>query len=561
MLRLLSVRNFVVVETLDIEFEPGLTVLTGETGAGKSILIEALGLLLGDRFELAQLRPGAARAELAAEFDVAGAPTVSAFLIEHALPADDDAVLLRRVLDADGRSRAWVNGRPATLTQLKALGERLVDIHGQHAHQALSAPQAQRELIDAYGGFTTLAQSVGDCWRDWRIACERRDAAAQASAAVADESRLLEAQLSELSALAMTADEWEAISANQSRLAHAADLIAASTEAVAALADADDALTVRLARITSRLATAAAHDPALSAIVAMLEPAGVELDEAARALRDYQRRLDLDPAELRRVEERLAAIHDLARKHRVRPETLPELHAATQARLAILAGAADGQALARIADDAEAAYRAQAAQLAAKRRFAGNELANRVTETMNALAMSGGRMEVAHEPVAAAASYGLETPELRVSAHPQQPVGPLARVASGGELSRIALAVQVATSEVGAVPTLAFDEVDSGIGGAVAATVGELLQKLASRRQVLCVTHLPQVAAFADAHLQVSKHGDGDRVTSALTRLDGAERVEEIARMLGGTTITAKTRAHAKEMLDASRRRAGGATR
>lgn len=557
MLRLLSVRNFVVVDTLDVEFGAGLTVLTGETGAGKSILIEALGLLLGDRFELAQLRAGAARAELAAEFDIADTPAVGAFLAEHALAIDADSVLLRRVLDADGRSRAWINGRPATLTQLKALGEGLVDIHGQNAHQTLAEPQAQRELIDAFGGFTTLAREVGERWRDWRAACERRDAAAQSSATAAAEREQLEACHRELAALAMTAPEWSTISAAQSRLAHTAELVAATAVAIEAIADADNALTVQLAQIIARLSAAAQHDPGLTGVVALLQPAHVELDEAARALRDYQRGLDLDPGELARVEERLTAIHDTARRYRLRPEELPDLLTRTEARLAILAGAADGEALAKLAADAEATYRALAGQLAAKRRFSGNELAHRVTATMHSLAMEGGRLEIGHEPVAVPASFGLEAPELRATAHPQQPAGPLARVASGGELSRIALAVQVATSEVGAVPTLAFDEVDSGIGGAVAATVGELLQALGARRQVLCVTHLPQVAAYADVHLRVTKHGDGERATSALARLDAGECVEELARMLGGAQVTAKTRAHARELFAASRRRNG----
>jgi len=556
MLRLLSIRNFVVVEALDVELGPGFTVLTGETGAGKSILLDALGLLLGDRFELRQLRPGAERAELAAEFDVADAPGVGAWLGEHGIAADDGDVLLRRVFDAQGKSRAWINGSAATLAQLKALGERLVDIHGQHAHQALAAPAAQRELLDAFGGFSTLAGEVASSWRAWQAAAALRDAAASAAEASATERAFLEARQRELAALGATAAEWAELTAAQSRLAHAATLLETSTQGEEMLLEGDDALVARLGGLVSRLQAAAAHDPTLNEIVALLEPASIQLDEAARALRDYRRRLDLDPAELARVETRLAALHDIARKHRVRPEALPELLADTGARLAALAEAADATALAKRAADAEARYRAVATPLSSKRRFAATELGHRVTAAMQELAMAGGRLDVALVPESTPASHGLERVELEVASHPKQPPGPLARVASGGELSRIALAVQVVTSEVGHVPTLVFDEVDTGIGGAVAATVGRSMQSLGKRRQVLCVTHLAQVAAHADAHFRVTKRGRGNGVATSLERLGTAERVDELARMLAGTDVTAKTRAHAKELYELHRRSA-----
>ncbi len=556
MLRSLAIRNFVVVAALDVDFAAGLTVLTGETGAGKSILLDALGLLLGDRFELRQLRPGADRAELAAEFAVDAAPAVQAWLAEQDLAGEPDALLLRRVLDAQGRSRAWINGRPATLAQLAALGAHLVAIHGQHAHQTLGEPAAQRELLDAFGGFTALAREVAARWQAWRAAAERRDAAAHAAEATASERAFLDERRRELAALAVTDDEWAQLSAAQSRLANAADLIAAANDGVAALSEADDALAVRLAQLTQRLRGAAAHDPALAEVGALLEPAAIQLDEAARALRDYQRRLDLDPDELRRVEQRLAAIHDVARKHRVRPDALPALLAETEARLSALAESADAAELARRAAEAERGYRDAASQLTKKRQFAAAELAHRVTETMQSLAMAGGRLDVALAPAPQPASYGMEQVELVIATHPKQPPAPLARVASGGELSRIALAIQVVASEAGQVGTLVFDEVDSGIGGAVAATVGRLLQALAARRQVLCVTHLPQVAAHADTHFRVTKAGDGDAVTSDLARLAAGERVEELARMLGGAAVTAKTRAHAKELFEQHRRAA-----
>jgi DNA repair protein RecN (Recombination protein N) len=556
-LRLLSIRNFVLVDALDLTLDSGFAVLTGETGAGKSILLDALGLLLGDRFETRQLRPGAERAELAAAFDIADVPGVGAWLADNALAGDDGEVLLRRVLDAQGRSRAFCNGQPVTVAQLAALGERLVDLHGQHAHQSLEQAESQRRLVDAFGGFTTLAREVAHAWRAWRAAVERRDAAANAAQASAAEREFLAARRRELAALAVSDTEWSELNVAQARLANASALIEATSQGEELLVEGESAIGTRLAQLQQRLAQVVAHDPALAEIVALIEPARIQLDEAARALRDYRHRLDLDPAEQKRVEERLAAIHDLARKHRVRPEALPALLAETEARLEALAESADADALARAAAQAEAEYRDLAGQLSKKRRFAASELANRVTRTMQQLAMDGGRLEIALVPLADSASYGMEQIEFRVASHPKQPLGPLSKVASGGELSRIALAIQVVTSEVGAVPTLVFDEVDAGIGGAVAATVGKLLQDLGSRRQVLCVTHLPQVAAFADVHYRVVKRGDGDTVTSAVSELDRSARIDELARMLGGSEVTAKARANAKDLAEQGRRRAG----
>jgi len=556
MLRLLSIRNFVVVEALDLELGDAFTVLTGETGAGKSILLDALALLLGDRFELRQLRAGGDRAELAAVFEAGENPGIAAWLAAHDLRASDGEVLLRRTLDAQGKSRAWINGRPATVAQLKDLGEQLVDLHGQHAHQSLTLAEVQRTLVDAFGGFTALGRATADAWRAWNAAVEKLEAAAEAASASAAERDKLEAQRRELATLGVSADEWAALTQAQSRLAHAAGLIEAAIAGEETLADGEDALTSRLATLILKLGALSAHDAALVEIVELLNPARIGIEEAARALRAYRQKLDVDPRELSRIEERLAAIHDVARKHRVRPEALPALLEETDARLATLAQSADAVALARRAADAEAAYRALAADLSAKRELAAHDLESSVTEVMQRLAMEGGRLEIALEPLPNPASYGVEQVEFRVAGHPKQPLGPLAKVASGGELSRIALAIQVVTSEVGAVPTLVFDEVDAGIGGAVAATVGELLQELSKRRQVLCVTHLPQVAAFADAHFRVVKNGDDEAVSADVKALSGAGRIEELARMLAGSAITAKTRAHAKELFERHRRSA-----
>jgi DNA repair protein RecN (Recombination protein N) len=548
MLRLLSIRNFAVVEALQVEFERGFTVLTGETGAGKSILLDALSLLLGGRFEARQLRAGSERAEIAAEFEVAGASPLRAWLVEQDF---DDAgpLLLRRTLDAQGRSRAWINGRPATLAQLEAAGTNLVDLHGQHAHESLGKPETQRQLVDTFGGFAALAREVAAAWRHWREAAERGERGARDAATDAAERELLAGRAAELAALGIGATEWQQLNASQSRLANAAALLEAAATGVAELIEGDSALSVQLAALGQRLRRAATHDPSLEPIIALCEEARVSVDEAGRALRGYRERLDLDPAELARIEERIAAIHALARKHRVLPEALPALALETEAKLAALAAGADTETLDRAEREARSAYQALAAELTAKRKFAAAELAHRVSATMKELAMGSGRFDVGLSLVAEPASFGMETLEFKVATHPRQPLGPVARVASGGELSRLALAIQVVLADVGQVPTLVFDEVDVGIGGAVAATVGRLLKGLGARRQVLCVTHLPQVAACADGHYRVVKRGDAQGVATELTRLDAALRVEELARMLGGHEITAKTRAHAKELL------------
>ncbi|HET9747835.1 MAG TPA: DNA repair protein RecN [Casimicrobiaceae bacterium] len=554
MLRALSIRDFVVVESLDVDFAPGFTVLTGETGAGKSILLDALALLLGDRFEARQLRPGVERAELAAMFDVDGAREIGPILEASGLDAGCE-LLLRRVLDVQGRSRAFVNGRAATLAQLGELGAKLLDLHGQHAHQALARGDAQRALLDAFAGLSSEVDALADAWRNWRDTLARRDRAADAEASLAAEREVLEERRRALADLAMQSDEWTTLGTAQRRLANAAALIEATTQAEEALSGADDAIAHRLARVGQQLTGASRDDPALADIVALLAPASIQLDEAARALRDYRRRLDLDPSELERVEARLSAMHELARKYRVRPEALPELAEATDARLAELAAASDTQALALAVDEAKRCYEALAVKISEGRATAARDLSARVTAAMQALAMAGGRFDVALEPLATPASHGRESVTFVVATHPKQAAGPLSRVASGGELSRVALAIQVAASEVGDVDTLVFDEVDTGIGGAVAATVGRMLQSLGARRQVLCVTHLPQVAAHADHHFRVVKRGHGDKVTSELSALTGAARVDELARMLAGHEITAKTRAHARELLRASARR------
>jgi DNA repair protein RecN (Recombination protein N) len=552
MLRSLSIRNFAVVETLDAEFGPGFTVLTGETGAGKSILLDALSLLLGDRFEARQLRPGAERAEISAEFDLSDAPATLAWLNESDLGAAD-SLLLRRVLDAQGRSRAWINGSSATLAQLEAVGELLIDVHGQHAHQSLGRADTQRLLLDAFGGFATLAAEVAVAWRAWRESIERHQHGTRDAASRGAERDALAARHAELSTLGATATEWTELGAAQSRLAHAASLLEAATAGEAELVDGDAALNSRLTALLHRLRQAASHDRHLDEIVALVDEARIGIDEAGRMLRHYRERLELDPAELTRVETRLAAIHDVARKYRVRAEDLPQLASDTAAALEALSAGTNIAALAALEARAKASFDSLAKALSAKRKFAAAELGHRVSTMMAGLAMEGGRVEIALAPLAEPASFGLERVEFLTATHPKQSLGPLSRVASGGELSRLGLAIQVVLSEVGMVPTLIFDEVDAGIGGGVAAAVGSLLRQLGERRQVLCVTHLPQVAACADAHCRVTKKTRKNAVSTELALLGATERVEEIARMLGGHDITAKTRAHAKELLLQSR--------
>ncbi|MCC6379128.1 MAG: DNA repair protein RecN [Burkholderiales bacterium] len=554
MLRLLSIRDFVVVSSLELDLDAGFTVLTGETGAGKSILLDALGLLLGDRFEPRQIRPGAARAELAAVFDIADAPSLRAWLGEEGLAESDGEVLLRRVLEPQGRSRAWINGSPATLAQLKDLGERLVEITGQHAHQSLSTAQTQRELLDSFGGFTALAGEAALAWRAWRDAVAKRDAARVDASRSTAEREFLATRRDELAALRLREGEWADLAAAQTRLSNVAALVEACEAAEQALESSDDSLTRRLAQLSTRLRSAAAHDSALAEIASLVEPAQAQLAEAARALRDYRRRLDVEPEDLAGIEDRLSALHDIARKHRVRPEALPGLLASTEAALAELAAASDVDALERRAAEAEREVLKLGRELRAKRQFAAAELSHRVTTAMRTLAMAGGRLEVALEALPAPAAHGLDTVEFRIATHAKQALGPLSRVASGGELSRIGLAIQVASGDAAQVPTLVLDEVDAGIGGAVAATVGRLLQSLGARRQVLCVTHLPQVASFADRHFRVEKRDAPSGVESDVIALDGDRRIDELARMLSGEATTPKTRAHARELYDTHRR-------
>lgn len=556
MLIRLSVRDFAIVDALELEFERGFTALTGETGAGKSILVDALELALGARAEATAVRAGAERAEVAAEFAIEPLPAVGAWLRERALEGDEGRVLLRRVIDRSGRSRAFVNGAAATVQQLGELGELLVDIHGQHAHQSLVRAAAQRDLLDAHAGLTGATREVGAAYREWQRLARLRAEQETHAAARAAEREQLAWQVDELAKLAPRPGEWDEIQAEQSRLAHAASLIDGARAALEALSESDGAASAAVAAAASRLRALTGYDAGLAEPVALLDGAAAQIEEAAHALRRYADRVELDPARLADVERRLDALHSTARKFRVGPESLSDTAERLAARLAALDAVSDPEALREQEAAAKGRYGELATKLSAARRHAAARLARQVTGAMKELAMAGGKFEIAFRPLEGGSAQGNETVELLVSTNPGVEPRALAKVASGGELSRISLALQVITAKAAAVPTLVFDEVDSGIGGAVAEVVGRKLGLLGAERQVLCVTHLAQVAAQADHQWSVAKLTVNGATRSRVTVLAADARVEEVARMLGGMKVTDTSRSHAREMLRSAARKA-----
>ncbi|HUP98461.1 MAG TPA: DNA repair protein RecN [Usitatibacter sp.] len=556
MLRALSIRDYVIVDRLDLELASGFSALTGETGAGKSILVDALALAIGGRADAGVVRAGAQRAEVSADFDTSSLDSVRAWLAAQELDEGDGACILRRTIDASGRSRAFVNGRPATAAQLREVGELLVDIHGQHDHQLLMKRDRQRALIDAFAGAADLAREVAGRFGQWRRIAEQRIAREGAQRTSARERELLAHEIKDLEALAFEPQQWTDDQAEHRRLAHAQELIATVSECAEALDESEESATARLASVAARLAQAATLDPTLEEARHDAETAGVHAGQSAHELRRYLQRLDVDPGRLAQLDGRLKAVFDSARKYRVDPAELPAALAERRGRMSELGGEESLEKLREQEAATERAYREAATKLTAARREAARRLGAEVTRTMQGLAMAGGRLEVALEPLEEPAAGGLEAVELRVSAHTGQPLAPLARVASGGELSRISLAVQVLLSGQASVPTLVFDEVDSGIGGGVAEVVGQLLQALSRHHQVLSVTHLAQVAVHARTQLRVAKSGGSRGALATVETMDAEERVAEVARMLGGLKITEATRRHAEEMLQNAR--AGG---
>jgi DNA repair protein RecN (Recombination protein N) len=547
MLLSLSIRSFVIVDELELEFGPGFTVLTGETGAGKSILIDALLLALGERADADVVREGAARADIAVEFRVS--PEIATWLADNDLSGDDDTLLLRRTVDSSGRSKAFVNGTPATLAQLRALGEGLVDVHGQHAHQSLLKPAAQLALLDEHGGSTALAREVAAAFAAHRQSVKaREDAEAMAASAAAEQDRLRWI-VEELGEVAPTEGEWEQVEAEHKRLSHAASLLEGAQAAVDSLAESEESALTRIDTVATRLGQLAQFDERLGPVLETLEAARIQVDDATSELQRYLAKTDLDTARLADVEARVSSLHGAARKFKTMPSALPALLRASQEKLAALSAAGDLDTLRRREAETLAAYMAVAKKLSQDRRTAARRMGAEVTRAMQDLSMAGGRFEVALNEAEPAAS-GLERAEFLVAGHAGVTPKPLAKVASGGELARISLAISVIAATATPVATLIFDEVDAGIGGAVAETVGRLLKQLGQMRQVLCVTHLPQVAARGDQHLVVSKAAAADgKPVSRIAPLDRKTRVDELARMLGGLEITDTTRKHAREML------------
>jgi DNA repair protein RecN (Recombination protein N) len=553
MLRSLYIRDFVIVDELDIDLESGFTVLTGETGAGKSILLDALSLAMGERADPSQIREGKNRAEISAIFSL-GDPlkkTISAWLEAQDFSTEDDGatIILKRVIDTSGRSKAFVNGGTATLNQLKELSSFLVDIHGQHAHQLLLKAGAQRDLLDNQANLDGSVSEVKQLYQAWQTAKKQLQLAINAGDNLQKEQERLAWQLEELDALAPQAGEWTEIEQDHARLANAAKLIDGSQKAIQALQDQEGNAEELLSKAFHEIADLAKLDSNLEDAKIAIESAQIQIGEASHSLNRYLQKIDVDPERLATVEERLKALHSAAKKFKVTPNDLPEKWAEIQEQVTALKNSQDLGALEQNLSKTLAAYSKSAKKLSQERVAAAKILETLVTAAMQDLAMSGGVFAIQIEALEEGNAHGLEQVEFLVAGHPGATPKQLAKVASGGELARISLAISVITSEASQIPTLIFDEVDSGIGGAVAETVGKRLKELGQAHQVLCVTHLPQVAAEGHQHWKVAKQSQDNVTISSMQILSRQERVEEIARMLGGAEITDTTRRHARELL------------
>ena len=545
MLRGLHIRDFVIVTEADISFDAGFTVFSGETGAGKSILIDALALTLGERADSSVLREGASRAEISAVFETPD--SLTPWLTEHDLRPDQELVL-RRVIDAQGRSRAYVNGSVVTITQLREIGEQLIDIHGQHAHQSLLRADNQRELLDAHGNLQSLRQTTALAFKAWRAVEKQLALSEQDASSLAQARERLEWQTSELARLSLGATEWADISAEHTRLANGQSLLDGAAQTLASLDEDQASVQHQLGAAVQRIGQLLRHDSQLKTVYDALDSARIAVSEAVSDLNDYVSRAELDPARLAVLDNRLRAIFELARKFKTEPDDLYALEQTFKGELAALQTSSDIQALRAQVVGRRADYEAAAKALSAARAKAATDLGKQVSKAMQTLAMEGGQFSIAMH-ACPAASHGQDQVEFLVAGHAGSTPRPLAKVASGGELARISLALSVIASRAARVPTLIFDEVDSGIGGAVAEVVGNLLRELGARHQVLCVTHLPQVAARGQHHFQVSKQNIKGKTQSSIALLQQPERIEEVARMLGGIKITSTTREHAKELL------------
>jgi DNA repair protein RecN (Recombination protein N) len=553
MLRSLTIRDFVIVDTLELDFEAGFTALTGETGAGKSIMIDALSLALGARAEGNVVRVGKAKAEIAAEFHLGQNRGARKWLSENELADDDENIaIFRRVLDANGRSKSFINGTSVTLSQARDLSERVIDIHGQHEHQTLLKRDSQLALLDDFANNDALLTTLAEKYATWSQLAATRSAREANEVAIQREFEDLSYQIGEFERINFSNARWEETLGDQRRLANAASLIASVDAAINGLSENETAALTQIDDIAADLNHAADTDPALKEAVTLIESASVELREAVSALRHYLRKLEVDPARLADLDKAIADVQEIARKFRIEPKRIPEMLQQKKDRLTSLGGGQSLDALIEQERAAETAYNEIARKLTKSRQTAAKKFAIEVTKSLQELAMPGGKFAVEFSPREASA-HGLEACEFQVAAHEGQTLGPIAKIASGGELSRVSLAIQMMASAKGGVSTMIFDEVDAGIGGRVAEVVGRLLRSLGEKpgqsAQVLAVTHLPQVAACAAHQFQVAKAARDGVVTTSITALTSAKRVEEIARMLGGITITEATRKHAAEML------------
>ncbi|MCE8035900.1 DNA repair protein RecN [Billgrantia tianxiuensis] len=552
MLTQLAIRDFAIVDTLDLELAGGMTAITGETGAGKSILLGALGLCLGERADAGSVRHGCERADLSARFDIAALPAARRWLEERELPADD--CLLRRVVTANGRSKAWINGQPATVADLKALGEHLVEIHGQHAHQLLLREETHLRLLDDFAGNRSAVNQLGETFRRWQAARRRLRQLTESGDEVQARRQLLRYQVEELDALALGEDELATLEHEQEQLAHAEETLREAQIAAECCDNDENGVLTLLHQATHRLDPLPGSDRgALAEIIAMLGEARIQVEEAVRELHRFADATELDPERLAWVESRLGEVHRIARNHHVMPEELPALHRKLQAELEGLEGGKhDLEALRSEVETLRDSWRELARQVGETRRQAAGRFGKAVQEQLAFLAMGKARFEVAVETRQSPQAEGMEEVRFLISANPGQPPRPLAKVASGGELSRISLAIQVVAAQHSTIPSLVFDEVDVGISGATAEIVGQLLRRLGENGQVMTVTHLPQVAAQAHHHLHIEKQAKRDTTLTRMALLDEAGRVGELARMLGGVNLSDRTLAHAREMLDAS---------
>ena len=552
MLKQLQIRNFAIIDELELQFREGMTVLTGETGAGKSILIDALGLVLGDRAESSIIRSGSDRAEISAVFKTSDNPDIAALMEEQAIEPESDEILIRRVINTDGRSRAFINSSPVTLQILKTLGENLIDIHGQHAHQSLMKRDTQRKLLDTFADHEEILIKVNRHYSDWRKATDNLAKLSGNSKDHDAQLALLEYQLQELEALSLAEGEFEKLEEEYKRLINANQLLETTQKTINLLEDDEQSIQSQVARVIRELQDIQRYDTALDKVMELINNAMIQLDEGTDELKSYLDKLELDPEKLDQTERRLNEIHDMARKHHIQPEQLTDhlKHLSEQHNLMIN----NQEAVATLLKQQEQAlteYKTVSEKLHDSRKKAAKNMSNAISKQLKQLGMPEGRIviDVNHADSEAPHPSGNDIIEFLVSANPGQAPQPVRKIASGGELSRISLAIQVISKNDNGVPTFIFDEVDAGIGGGIAEVVGNLLHSLAANHQIFCVTHLPQVASQGDQHLLVQKSSDKKSTQTQVTELGKNERIEEIARMLGGLKISEQTRAHAREML------------